>query len=185
MAALRRQLTRARAEALELAPDAFDALFDEPHTQLKVCHYPPLQAAAGERRRQRQRRRGALGLVLPQPPAAGRHRRLAGAAGLREWLDAPLVEGGRAEGSVVVNLGDMLQLASGGRLRAAAHRAVRDPEITPASALLLEFAAGRQRRSVALLAALVGDGSGDGRGAESCPCGPWAHRCSRFYATSR
>ena len=55
MAALRRQLTRARAEALELAPDAFDALFDEPHTQLKVCHYPPLQAAAGERRRQRQR----------------------------------------------------------------------------------------------------------------------------------
>lgn len=118
MQALSMRLTGALAESLGLPATHFDPLFDEPHTQLKVCHYPALEAAdANASGVGAHSDSGFLSLLL-QDDAGGLQVQLASG----EWIDAPPVEG-----SFVVNLGEMMQLASGGRLRATVHRVVRAP----------------------------------------------------------
>ena len=112
-----RALLRHWAASLGSPPDVFDAAFaGTPATLIKVIRYPA-RAATAPRRGRTQRFRGAH-------PAVGRARlsRPAGVAprlpGLgSEWVDVPGLDG-----AFVVNIGELLEVATGGYLRATEHR---------------------------------------------------------------
>jgi isopenicillin N synthase-like dioxygenase len=99
-----------------------EAHFARPHLQWKVCSYPGLggaRAAGGESGVGAHSDSGFLTLVVQSAGGA----RGGGLQVLRDdgvWLEVPYVPG-----SVVVNCGEMLQLASDGRVRATVHRVLR------------------------------------------------------------
>lgn len=106
-----RQLLRAFALALGLAEEHFDAHLRHPPSQLRLIHYP-LDEAAEDR------------------PGIGAHTDyecftllFATAPGLQiidkqgEWVDVPLIEG-----TMIMNIGDMMEILSNGRYVATRHR---------------------------------------------------------------
>lgn len=105
------QLFRAFALALGLDEDHFDAHLRNPPSQLRLIHYP-LDATAEDR------------------PGIGAHTDyecftllFATAPGLQivdkhgAWMDVPLVEG-----TMIMNIGDMMEILSNGRYVATRHR---------------------------------------------------------------
>lgn len=118
MEALSRRLTRALAASLGLAADGLDGAFEAPHVQAKLVHYPPGGAP------------GAQGLgcgahcdsgfltLLLQDEVGG----LEVLSGDGRWVPAP-----PAPRALVCNLGEVLQLLSGGRYRATVHRVLQPP----------------------------------------------------------
>ncbi len=112
------RLLRAIAVHLGLAPDFFDEAVREGNSILRLLHYPPVAAGAAD----------AAGAIR-----AGAHEDInvitlllgAEEAGLQlldrdgQWrdIDAPA-------GSLVCNIGDMLERLSGGRLPSTTHRVV-------------------------------------------------------------
>lgn len=113
LAAVARSLLRHWAAALGSAPDVFDAAFaGAPATLIKIVHYPP--TAAGSQGVGAHRDSGVLTLLLAEPGSQGLQVRAAGDGG---WIDVP----GR-DGAFVVNIGELLELATSGYLRATEHR---------------------------------------------------------------
>ena len=110
-----RRLLRAIARVLELPADFFEDKVQLGNSVLRVIHYPPLPPGATEGLRS-----GAhedinvitllLGAEEPGLQVLTRQ---------GEWLDI-----NPAAGSMVVNVGDMLQRLTNGRLRSTAHRVV-------------------------------------------------------------
>jgi isopenicillin N synthase-like dioxygenase len=112
-----RRLMQAFAAALGLDPAHFDAVITKPPSQLRLVHYP-FNAEA----------RDAIGigahtdyecftLLLATGPG------LEVMNGKGEWIDAPPVPGG-----ITINVGDMLELLSGGEFVATSHRVRRVAE---------------------------------------------------------
>ncbi len=108
-----RTLLRHWAAALGNAPDVFDAAFaGAPATLIKLVRYPgradtPQGVGA-------HRDAGVLTLLLAESGRRGlqvRPRRDGG------WIDVPAVDG-----AFVVNIGELLEVATGGYLRATEHR---------------------------------------------------------------
>lgn len=106
-----RQLFRAFALALGLDEDHFDAHLLHPPSQLRLIHYP-FDAAAEDR------------------PGIGAHTDyecftllFATAPGLQildeqgQWMDVPLIDG-----TMIMNIGDMMEILSNGRFLATRHR---------------------------------------------------------------
>ncbi|MDT0508501.1 2-oxoglutarate and iron-dependent oxygenase domain-containing protein [Novosphingobium sp. MMS21-SN21R] len=106
-----RQLFRSFALALDLEENHFDALTDTPPSQLRLIHYP-FDASARDR------------------PGIGSHTDyecftllFATAPGLQivdkhgEWQDVPLIDG-----TLIMNIGDMMEIMSNGRYVATRHR---------------------------------------------------------------
>ena len=127
--ALSTRLTRLLALSLDLPADAFDGVFgDVPNVQMKIARYPPRMTASERRRRTDANANendeavafgvgahtdsGFLSLLL-QDDVGG----LQVMNGAGEWVDAPPVEN-----TLVVNLGEMLQLATRGYYLATPHR---------------------------------------------------------------
>ena len=110
------ELTRALAVALGAPEDHFDGAFaGEPHWFGKLIRY----VGQDVRRPGRPRRRAARRLGLPHPAAPGRHRRPAGPAAARRPSGStcpPL------DGALVINVGEMLEVATDGYLVATDHR---------------------------------------------------------------
>ncbi len=113
LAAVARTLLRHWAVALGSAPDVFDAAFaDAPATLIKIVHYP--SAAASPQGVGAHRDSGVLTLLLAEPGSKGLQVRAARDGG---WIDVP----GRG-GAFVVNIGELLEVATNGYLRATEHR---------------------------------------------------------------
>ena len=111
--AVARTLLRHWAVSLGSAPDVFDAAFaDAPATLIKIVHYPPV--AASSQGVGAHRDSGVLTLLLAEPGTEGLQVRAARDGG---WVDVP----GR-DGAFVVNIGELLEMASSGYLRATEHR---------------------------------------------------------------
>ncbi len=111
------------AAALGNPPDVFDAAFaDTPATLIKVIRYPG--GAASEQGVGAHRDAGVLTLLLAEPGSRGLQVRTGG----RERSDWGNDTGGRyvdvdpLPGALIVNIGEMLEIASGGYLRATEHR---------------------------------------------------------------
>ncbi|MBO0864584.1 MAG: isopenicillin N synthase family oxygenase [Mycobacterium sp.] len=108
-----RTLLRHWAAALGSRPDVFDAAFaDAPATLIKLVRYPA--RAATRQGVGAHRDAGVLTLLLAEPGRPGlqvRPRRDGG------WIDVPAVDG-----AFVVNIGELLEVATGGYLRATEHR---------------------------------------------------------------
>ena len=112
------RLLRAFAAALELPDDAFDPLFgDKPNEHIKLIRYPGQPASASQQGVGANKDSGFLSFLLQdhQP-------------GLQvevepdRWIDAVPIAG-----AFVVNIGELLELASNGYLRATVHRVVSPP----------------------------------------------------------
>jgi isopenicillin N synthase-like dioxygenase len=113
LAKVARSLLSHWAAALGSPPDVFDAAFAEaPATLIKIVHYP-----ATANRSQgvgAHRDSGVLTLLLAEQGSQGLQVR-AGRDG--DWVDVPARDGG-----FIVNIGELLELATGGYLRATEHR---------------------------------------------------------------
>jgi isopenicillin N synthase-like dioxygenase len=112
LSAVSRSLLRHWAAALGSPADIFDAAFDStPATLIKVVHYPA--TAASSQGVGAHRDSGVLTLLLAEPGSAGLQVR--GRDG--GWVDVPALDG-----AFIVNIGELLELATGGYLRATEHR---------------------------------------------------------------
>ncbi|SCX30410.1 isopenicillin N synthase family dioxygenase [Mycolicibacterium fluoranthenivorans] len=115
LAQVGRTLLRHWAVALGNPENVFDAAFaDTPATLIKVIRYPggaPSSQGVGA-----HRDAGVLTLLLVEPGSAGLQVRRSG-TGPDGYIDVdPL------PGALIVNIGEMLEIASGGYLRATEHR---------------------------------------------------------------
>jgi isopenicillin N synthase-like dioxygenase len=112
LATVGRKLLAHWAASLGSAEDVFDAAFAEtPATLIKVVRYPAVTDS--DQGVGAHRDAGVLTLLLAAPGTTGLQ--VKGANG--EWIDVdPL------PGAFIVNIGEMLEIASGGYLRATEHR---------------------------------------------------------------
>ncbi|MET3804134.1 isopenicillin N synthase-like dioxygenase [Nakamurella sp. UYEF19] len=127
------RLLRAWARALGQPADVFDEAFaDRPSTLLKIVRYPgrsgrnPMNdngsaAPADEADRQgvgSHKDGGVLTLLLLEPGTAGLQVQHDGG-----WIDAPPMPG-----AFVVNIGELLEVATNGYLKATVHRVLSPPD---------------------------------------------------------
>ena len=109
-----RTLLRHWAASLGSPPGVFDPAFAEtPATLIKVIRYP---GAAGSQGVGAHRDAGVLTLLLAEPGSRGLQVRRAGDSDDR-WIDVP-----PREGAFIVNIGELLEAATRGYLRATEHR---------------------------------------------------------------
>lgn len=121
LSAVARTLLGHWAAALGSAPGVFDAAFaDAPATLIKVIRYPA--RAAGSQGVGAHRDAGALTLLLAEPGTRGLQVRRRGST---EWTDVPGLDG-----AFIVNIGELLEVATGGYLRATEHRVNLDGTAT-------------------------------------------------------
>ena len=120
------------ALALGMPEDGFAYMMEGSLSTLRLLHYPPVGASGGDvdkhdRPHQeycctphtdsgiltllQQDSTGGLEVLLPQRNEAGEE------DGEGEWIPAPYLEG-----SIVVNVGDLMARLSGGRFKATVHR---------------------------------------------------------------
>jgi isopenicillin N synthase-like dioxygenase len=105
-----RTLLRHWAAALGSPPDVFDSAFAEmPATLIKVVRYPA--RAASSQGVGAHRDSGVLTLLLAEPASQGLQVRRGG------WIDVPPLDG-----AFIVNIGELLEFATRGYLRATEHR---------------------------------------------------------------
>ena len=106
------RLLRHWAHALTGARDIFDDAFAAaPATLIKVVRYPGTDTTAQGVGAHKDS--GVLTLLLVEPGSAG----LQVESGPDEWIDAPPLDG-----AFIVNIGELLEVATGGFLRATRHR---------------------------------------------------------------
>ena len=111
LSSVARTLLRHWAASLGSPKDVFDSAFsDAPATLIKIIRYPA--RAASPQGVGAHRDAGVLTLLLAEPDSRGLQVRRAGG-----WIDVrPL------PGALVVNIGELLEVATGGYLRATEHR---------------------------------------------------------------
>jgi isopenicillin N synthase-like dioxygenase len=113
LSAVARTLLRHWAAALGSAPDVFDEAFAEtPATLIKLIRYPA--TAASPQGVGAHKDSGVLTLLLAEPGSRGLQVRRAGDDA---WVDVPPLDG-----AFIVNIGELLEVATGGYLRATEHR---------------------------------------------------------------
>lgn len=117
-----RELLRHLAVALGSPEHAFDEAFaDTPATLIKIVRYPA--RAAGPQGVGAHRDAGMLTLLLAEPGSGGLQVRGPGASeATGNGFGASWIEVDPVPGAFIVNIGEMLEMASGGYLRATEHR---------------------------------------------------------------
>jgi isopenicillin N synthase-like dioxygenase len=114
LGAVARSLLRHWAASLGTPPDVFDAAFSEaPATLIKIVRYPA--TAASSQGVGAHRDSGVLTLLLAEPGSQGLQVRPGRNGG--GWIDVPA-----RDGAFIVNIGELLELATSGYLRATEHR---------------------------------------------------------------
>ncbi len=115
LSALSLRLLRLWAVALGAPADVFDAAFaDHPFSLIKIVRYPGESDTDPKQGVGAHRDGGVLTLLLVEPGKGGLQVEHEG-----EWIDAPSIPG-----AFVVNIGEMLELATDGYLKATLHRVV-------------------------------------------------------------
>jgi isopenicillin N synthase-like dioxygenase len=154
-------LLRAFAEALYLPLNAFDALYGEkPNEHIKLIRYPGQQETQSAQGVGAHKDAGFLSFLL-QDEQKG----LQVDVNDGEWIDAaPL------PGSFVVNIGELLELATNGYLRATVHRVVSPP--ADQQRLSIAFFLGAQLDAVVPVYALPDALAKEALGPQSDPQNP-------------
>ncbi len=154
-------LLRAFAEALRLPADAFDGLYgDKPNEHIKLIRYPGQESTQGNQGVGAHKDSGFLSFLL-QDEQKG----LQVEVSPDHWIDAaPL------PGSFVVNIGELLELATNGYLRATVHRVVSPP--AGQDRLSIAFFLGAQLDAVVPVYALPEALAREAQGPESDPHNP-------------
>lgn len=108
------RLLQALAHGLGLPPDTFSSAFDQPMTNMTLLHYPPQAADDSGHGIHPHKDTDALTIIAPDPVGGLEVRTPDG-----QWITPDCPPGG-----FVVNIGDMLELWSGGRLVSTPHRVI-------------------------------------------------------------
>lgn len=161
MTSMALRLLRAFAEALQLPADAFDALYgSKPNEHIKLIRYPGQHATQSAQGVGAHKDSGFLSFLL-QDEQKGLQVEVAPG----RWIDAaPLA------GSFVVNIGELLELATNGYLRATVHRVVSPP--ADRERLSIAFFLGAQLEANVPLYTLPPHLAEEARGPESDPLNP-------------
>nr|WP_202922058.1 isopenicillin N synthase family oxygenase [Campylobacter sp. MIT 19-121] len=107
------KLLRAFARALELPSTAFDELYGlNSYEHYKIIHYPAANAVKGSTQGVGAHKDGGLLTFVLQDKQSGLEGFVNG-----KWFEVPPLEG-----SVVVNIGEFLEMATNGYLKATIHR---------------------------------------------------------------
>jgi isopenicillin N synthase-like dioxygenase len=113
-------LLRGVSLALGQPADFFDPWFDDfTHDHMKIIRYPGRQSREGDQGVGSHKDYGWIALLLQDDLGGLQVQTLDG-----EWLDAPPLPG-----TFVINIGEMLEIVSGGYMRATVHRVV-SPDTT-------------------------------------------------------
>ncbi|MER9303442.1 isopenicillin N synthase family oxygenase [Mesorhizobium sp. M0496] len=111
------RLLKAFALSLDQPEDAFDAIYrDSPNHRMKIVRYPGRDATEGDQGVGAHKDGGFLTLLLQDDNK-----------GLQVEYDGSWVNVDPIPGTLVVNIGELLELASNGYLRATVHRVVTPP----------------------------------------------------------
>ncbi|QNH77627.1 isopenicillin N synthase family oxygenase [Pseudomonas protegens] len=112
------RLLRAFAQALSLPEDAFDPLYGErPNEHIKLIRYPGRAAGQSNQGVGAHKDSGFLSFLLQDQQAGLQVEVEEG-----RWIDAP-----PRDNTLVVNIGELLELATHGYLRATVHRVLSPP----------------------------------------------------------
>ncbi|HEX5595237.1 MAG TPA: 2-oxoglutarate and iron-dependent oxygenase domain-containing protein [Micromonosporaceae bacterium] len=112
---LGQRLLRAWAESLSAAPDVFAPAFgDRPSTFIKIVRYPSRTRTDHDQGVGAHKDAGVLTLLLVEPGKVGLQVERDG-----RWIDAPPLPG-----AFIVNIGELLEYATGGYLKATVHRVI-------------------------------------------------------------
>lgn len=161
MTSMALRLLRAFAEALQLPADAFDALYgSKPNEHIKLIRYPGQHATQSAQGVGAHKDSGFLSFLL-QDEQKG----LQVEVGPDRWIDAA-----PRAGSFVVNIGELLELATNGYLRATVHRVVSPP--ADRERLSIAFFLGAQLEANVPLYTLPSHLAEEARGPESDPLNP-------------
>ncbi|MEO5832416.1 MAG: 2-oxoglutarate and iron-dependent oxygenase domain-containing protein [Nakamurella sp.] len=115
LSAIGMKLLQAWAVSLGAAPDVFDAAFaDNPSVLIKIVKYPGRDTSEARQGVGAHKDGGVLTLLLVEPGKGGLQVEKDG-----EWIDAPPVPG-----AFVVNIGELLEVATDGYLKATVHRVI-------------------------------------------------------------
>ncbi|MGM7666127.1 isopenicillin N synthase family dioxygenase [Microbacterium sp. A93] len=109
-----RKLLRAWALSLGADESYFESNFGEPSTLIKIVRYPGTDEPEPQQGVGAHRDSGVLTLLWVEPGKGGLQVERDG-----EWVDAPPVDG-----AFVVNIGELLEYATGGYLKATNHRVI-------------------------------------------------------------
>lgn len=161
MTAVALKLLRTFAQALDLPPDSFDSLYgNKPNEHIKLIRYPGQQAAASNQGVGAHKDSGFLSFLLQD-----QQKGLQVEVTPDNWVDAvPL------PGSFVVNIGELLELATNGYLRATVHRVISPP--SEKERLSIAFFLGAQLDAVVPVYALPPELAREAYGPESDPQNP-------------
>jgi len=107
-----RRLLSSWAESLGAAPTHFDAAFERAESLLKIVRYPGTDAVEPQQGVGIHKDGGVLTLLWVEPGKGGLQVERDGV-----WVDAPPVDD-----TFIVNIGEMLEYATGGYLKATKHR---------------------------------------------------------------
>ena len=111
------RLLKAFALSLDQPEDAFDSIYrDSPNHRMKIVRYPGRDATDGDQGVGAHKDGGFLTLLLQDDNK-----------GLQVEYDGSWVNVDPLPGTLVVNIGELLELASNGYLRATVHRVVTPP----------------------------------------------------------
>jgi len=114
------RLMREWALSLGAEPGIFGPAFaDRPSTLIKLISYPGRAPSEGQQGVGAHKDPGVLTLLLIEPGKSGLQVEHEG-----EWIDAPA----RDDGAFIVNIGELLEYATDGYLKATMHRVVSPPE---------------------------------------------------------
>lgn len=155
------QLLRTFAEALDLPADSFDPLYgSKPNEHIKLIRYPGQQATAGNQGVGAHKDSGFLSFLLQD-----QQKGLQVEVTPDNWVEAvPL------PGSFVVNIGELLELATNGYLRATVHRVISPPP--DEERLSIAFFLGAQLDATVPVYALPPELAREAHGPESDPRNP-------------
>lgn len=114
LSAISRRLLRAWAVSLGAEESYFDDHFGEPSTLIKIVRYPGTDEPLPQQGVGAHKDSGVLTLLWVEPGRGGLQVERDG-----QWVDAPPVDG-----AFVVNIGELLEYATGGYLKATNHRVI-------------------------------------------------------------
>lgn len=171
--ALAIRLVRAFALVLGQSETIFDPIFQpDPHQLLKIIRYPGRQETADDQGVGSHKDAGFVTILL-QDMQAGLQVEYEG-----NWISAPPVPG-----TFVINIGELLELASNGYLRATVHRAITPPAGRDRLSIGYFFSA-RLDATIPLLE-LPPELAGEARGLTQDPLNPLFHDVGKNQFKSR
>lgn len=167
------RLTRAFAASLGQPEDVFEPIYAEKPNQLvKIIRYPGREATASDQGVDAHKDSSFV-TILAQHQQSGLQ-----VEGPHGWIDAPPLPG-----SFIINVGELLEMASNGYLRATVHRVITPPAGT--DRLSIAFFLGARLDSTVPVLSLSPDLAAEAQGIAQDPLNPLFREVGKNYLKGR